>query len=188
MEQEIFRVNTINILRQRNLFAAFSILALVISVLLTLFLFMRSEKVILVPGLNQEVWATDNGVSSSYLEESASMYLPMLLDIDNNSIEWKREHLLRYIVQSDKRYLASFNEYFAAAKEKYKQFSLSTHFALKKLDTNSKDLTVIAHGELISRFGSRGMSSESKIYALSFSWIQGRLLLKEFVSINQDEK
>lgn len=188
MEQEVFKVKTVNLIRQRNLFASFSICSLAISLLLALFVFLRSEKIILVPGLQQEAWIADRGVSRSYLEENTGMYLPMLLDIDANSIAWKKEQLMRYVVYSDMACVKAFNEYFAAAEKKYKEFSLSTHFALKKLDINPETLTVLAHGELVSRFGAHGVTSERKKYGLSFMWVHGKLLLKEFVAVNEEEQ
>ena len=79
-------------------------------------------------------------------------------------------------------------DYFARTKDKYKQFSLSTHFAVKKLETNQKELTVKAYGTLISRFGEKGFESLPAVYGLSFEWIGGKLLLQEFVKLNAEEK
>jgi hypothetical protein len=45
------------------------------------------------PGLTQEVWTSDAGVSRSYLEETTAMFLPLLLDLNADSIDWKKEHL-----------------------------------------------------------------------------------------------
>lgn len=187
MEQEIFKVRTINLIRQRNLFASFSICGFAISLLLALFLFLRSERVILVPGLNQEVWASKSGVSRSYLEENTGMYLSMLLDIDANSIEWKKDQLMRYVVHSDLSAVQAFNEYFNSSLQKYKAFSLSTHFTLKKLDIQPEQLQVIASGVLISRFGAHGVVSEDKKYVLRFAWVSGRLLLKAFAGVDEEE-
>ena len=55
--------------------------------------------------------------------------------------------------------MKSLSEYFARTKEDNKQFSLSTHFAVKKLETNEKELTVKAYGQLISRLGRKGFES-----------------------------
>jgi hypothetical protein len=142
----------------------------------------------MVPGLNQEVWTDSKGVSPSYLEEVAAMYIPLLLDLDHTSIDWKKEHLLSHVSQSDIKYMQKLAEYFAATKEKYSKFSLSTHFAIKKLETNSKQLTVKAYGQLISRFGEKGFDSSPAVYGLSFEWLGGKLLLKEFVKLHQEGK
>jgi type IV conjugative transfer system protein TraE len=150
---------------------------------LSLKILSSSERVILVPGLNREVWTAKDGVSASYLEEAAAMYLPLLLDLDYTSIDWKRERLLSHVSQSDSAYMKELTEYFARTKEKYKQFSLSSHFAVKKLEINQKELTVKAIGTLISRFGEKGFESVPAVYGMSFEWIGGKLLLQEFVKL-----
>jgi type IV conjugative transfer system protein TraE len=142
------------------------------------------ERVILVPGLNQQLWTSKDGVSASYLEEATTMYLPLLLDLDYTSIDWKKERLLSHVSQSDAAYMRELTDYFARTKERYKQFSLSTHFAVKKLETSPKELTVKAYGTLMSRFGEKGFESLPAIYGLSFEWLGGKLLLQEFVKLN----
>jgi type IV conjugative transfer system protein TraE len=174
--------------RQRNLFILLCMLSMSICLVLGIKILSNRERIILVPGLNREVWASKDGVSSSYLEEVAAMYLPLLLDLDYTSIDWKRERLLSHVSQSDAVYMKELSDYFARTKDRYKQFSLSTHFAVKKLETNQKELTVKAYGTLISRFGEKGFEIIPAIYGLSFEWIGGKLLLQEFVKLNAEEK
>ena len=174
--------------RQRNLFMLLCMLSMSICLVLGIKILRNRERIILVPGLNREVWASKDGVSSSYLEEVAAMYLPLLLDLDYTSIDWKRERLLSHVSQSDGVYMKELSDYFARTKDRYKQFSLSTHFAVKKLETNQKELTIKAYGTLISRFGEKGFESIPAIYGLSFEWIGGKLLLQEFVKLNAEEK
>ncbi len=176
--------NIETVARQRNVFMLLSVISMCACLVIGLKVLTSQERVILVPGLSQEVWTSKNGVSASYLEETASMYLPLLLDLDYTSIDWKKERLLSHVSQSDEAYIKLLADYFARTKEKYKQFSLSTHFAVKKLETNPKKLTVRAYGQLISRFGERGYENIPAVYALSFEWIGGKLLLQEFVKLN----
>ena len=172
--------------RQRNIFMFLSMVAISVCLILAVKLISSDERVILVPGLNKEVWTSNEGVSSGYLEEVTAMYLPLLLDLDHSSIDWKKEKLLAHVSQTDSSYMKALLEYFARTKEKYKQFSLSTHFAVKKLETNEKELTVKAHGQLISRFGEKGFESNPAIYGLSFGWLGGKLYLQEFVKLNEE--
>lgn len=174
--------------RQRNIFMFLSMLAILACLILSIKVISSDERVILVPGLNKEVWTSKRGVSKGYLEETAAMYLPLLLDLDHSSIDWKKEKLLAHVSQTDSAYMRALTEYFARTKEKYKQFSLSTHFAVKKLETNEKDLTVKAYGQLISRFGEKGFESTPAVYGLSFDWLGGKLYLEEFVKLNEESK
>lgn len=178
--------NIETVARQRNIFMLLSMLSMCACLIIGVKLLTSREKIILVPGLNQEVWTSKYGVSESYLEETAAMYLPLLLDLDYTSIDWKREKLLSHVSSSDEAYMKLLVDYFARTKEKYKQFSMSTHFAVKKLETNPKELTVKAYGQLISRFGEKGYENIPAIYGLSFEWIGGKLLLQKFVKLNQE--
>jgi type IV conjugative transfer system protein TraE len=187
MNKQVFIGNIDNLTRQRNVFLLLSLIAIASCLFLSLRLVNTSDRVILVPGLQQEVWTTDQEVSSSYLEETSSMYLPMLLDLDCGSIDWKRDHIMKYVSHSDERYMKSLNEYFATTKAKYQQFSLSTHFAVKKFEVNPKTLQVRAHGQLTSRFGERGLEILPAIYGLEFEWVGGKLLLTKFVKLTNIE-
>lgn len=172
--------------RQRNLFMFLCIISVSTCLILGIKMLRSEERIILVPGLNQEVWTSQDGVSPSYLEEVTAMYLPLLLDLDHTSIDWKKERLISHVSQSDPVYMQSLVAYFARTKETYKQFLLSTSFAVKKLEIDPKAITVIAHGQLISRFGEKGFESIPAIYRLSFEWVAGRLFLKEFVKLNNE--
>ncbi len=187
MQLHVMSQNIEGVARQRNVFLVLSMLLLVSLILVTLKLLSVSERVILVPGLHQEAWVSDKKVSSSYLEENAAMYLPLLLDLDPTCIAWKRDRILEHAAKSDTNSLKILSEYFANAKQNYEKFSLSTHFALKKLESDQSTLKVIAHGQLVSRFGNRGFESEPAVYGLQFEWVAGRLLLKEFVKISKEE-
>lgn len=138
--------NIETVARQRNVFMLLSVLSIATCLILGIKMLSSQERIILVPGLNQEVWLSKSGVSASYLEEAAAMYLPLLLDLDYTSIDWKKDKLLSHVSQSDTAYMKLLTDYFASTKEKYKQFSMSTHFSVKKLETNPKELTVKAHG------------------------------------------
>ena len=188
MEKQVMVKNIDQVARQRNFLLLLVIVSVFSVAALSLKLITTEEKVILAPGLNQEVWTSDKGVSISYLEETSAMYLPLLLDLTSDSIDWKKELLMNHVSQSDAKYMRLINEYFAATKEKYKRFSLSTHFAVKSFKVNQKELTVKASGQLTSRFGERGVQSIPAVYGLSFEWRSGKLLLKEFVKLSKEEE
>jgi len=187
MQLNVMNQNIETVARQRNVLLVLCALSLASLILVSLKLLSVSEKTILVPGLHQEAWTTDKKVSSSYLEENTAMYLPLLLDLDTTSIAWKRDRVLAHVATTDPEALKVLSGYFANAKEQYEHFALSTHFALKKLETDAAALTVRAFGQLISRYGNRGFESEPVIYSLSFEWVAGRLLLKEFVKLSKEE-
>lgn len=188
MEKSVVIKNMDVVARQRNLLLVLLIATSISCSALSMMLMNQTEKIVLVPGLNQEVWVTDKGVSGSYLEEAAAMYLPMLLDLESGSIDWKKERLMTYVSQSDPSYMQELIRYFDSTKEKYKKFSLSTHFAVKSFETDEQKLIVKASGQLVSRFGERGYHNLPTVYALSFEWVAGKLLLKSFVRLTKDNE
>jgi len=98
--------------RQRNIFMFLSMVAISVCLILSVKLISSDERIILVPGLNKEVWTSNEGVSSGYLEEVTAMYLPLLLDLDHSSIDWKKEKLLAHVSQTDSSYMKALLEYF----------------------------------------------------------------------------
>jgi len=150
MQSGVYRGNIEKVARQRNMFIGVAVISLSCCLLLSIKLVTSTERTILVPGLQKEAWVSNSGVSASYIEEMTSMYLPLLLDLDSNSIDWKRSRIMQYVARSDASYIKNLTEYFARVKEQYQQFSLSTHFALKKLDIDSRKLSAHAHGQLMS--------------------------------------
>ena len=188
MEKQVMIKNIDQVARQRNLLLMLLIISVFSIATLSFKLASTEDKTILSPGLNQEVWTSSSGVSVSYLEETAAMYLPLLLNLNADSIDWNKEHLMTHVSQSDGRYMRELMQYFATTKEKYKQFSLSTHFSVKSFEVNQKNMTVKASGQLTSRFGERGNQILPAIYYLSFEWVAGKLLLKEFVKLSKEEE
>ena len=187
MNKETMIASIDMVAKQRNIFIGVALLSIACLLCVSLKLLFTGERIVLVPGLSKEAWVENEGVSNAYLEESAVMYLPMLLDLDINSIEWKRDRVMSYVSHTDPRYLKELHEYFARVKEHYVNFSLSTHFALKKIESDPRNLTVIVHGLLIKHFGNRGSETDAAIYKLSYEWTGGKLLLKEFVKITKED-
>jgi hypothetical protein len=72
MQLNVMSQNIETVARQRNVFMVLCALSLASLILVSLKLLSVSERTILVPGLQQEAWTTDQNVSSSYLEENAA--------------------------------------------------------------------------------------------------------------------
>lgn len=187
MEKVAALGNIEKISRQRNLFLILTILISCMGLGLTLKLLQIEEKIILVPGLSQEVWVKGGEVSKGYLEETTLMYLPLLLDLSPEIVNYKAGIIFKYISQGHPLYMKKIQDYFADAKNKYTKFALSTYFAVKNLEVNSRRLEVIANGILTSRYGERGFKIIPASYQLTYDWLGGRLRLKEFVKV-RDEK
>jgi type IV conjugative transfer system protein TraE len=185
----IQKANIANITKQRNLFLGMSIASIASCLLLSFKISTMEQTTVMVPSINQKMTISNIGVSRSYLEENAAMLLPLLLDLDHDSIDWKRERLFEHVSISNASYLKDLAAYFAKVKEEYKIFNLSTHFGCKSFHTDSKKMQVIASGILASHFGAEGFKKKTVHYLLSFEWVsgEGRLLLKEFRLLDEED-
>lgn len=188
MEKSAGLINLEGLARQRNLFVGLSLLLSVSLMLVSIKLVTTDEKTILVPGLTQEVWTKEGGVSTSYLEEATLMYLPLLLDLNPEIIDHKASVIFKYVSQSDTSYMKKMQDYFADAAKKYRQFSLSTYFSVKNLELDAKKLQVKANGVLTSRCGEEGFETNKISYLLKYEWLGGKLRLKEFEQYKEETK
>ncbi len=181
MEENIqVQIENKSIIRQRNFFAGCLALAIGSCFLLSGKLASTSEKILMVPGISKEMVIDGDKVSQNYLEETALLFISALLDLTPNTIEAKKEIILKYASKRSSESLKSLQDYFAQASNNLKKFQLSTFFSPKKLYVDSKTLEVIAEGLLSSTFGKRGFEERAVKYKLSFDYVAGHLQLKEF--------
>lgn len=187
MQEKILSDQAKMLTKQRGLFLILTLMLSFICCGLTLKLITTRDKTILVPGLSQEVWLGQGRVSESYIEEVSLMYLSMLLDLNKDVIGYKEALISKYISHSSTKYMKEIRQYFSHVKEQYKQFGLSTYFAVKSLEVNSSDNSVIAKGVLTTKFGDHGIDVKETSYFLSYDLVGSTLRLKEFHHIESEE-
>jgi conjugal transfer pilus assembly protein TraE len=189
-EEKTQRLN-IGIMRQRNFFAGCMGLLVIANFLLVGRLSAASEKIIMVPGITKDLIIEGAMVSRSYLEETALLFSSALLDLTADTIDFKKNIILKHASSRSEKGLKSLQQYFAVKEEEHKKFRLSTSFTPKQMHVDSKNLQVVMEGLLTSTFGKRGWEQNNVKYLLSFDYIAGHLKLKEFAQIkpkNKEEK
>jgi len=188
MQEKILSDQAKMLAKQRGLFLILTLMLSFICCGLTLKLITTRDKTILVPGLAQEVWLGQGKVSEGYIEEVSLMYLSMLLDLNKDVVGYKEALISKYISHSSTKYMKEIRQYFSHVKEQYKQFGLSTYFAVKSLEVNSSDNSVIAKGVLTTKFGEHGIDVKETSYFLSYDYAGSTLRLKEFHHIESEEE
>lgn len=183
METSIVSTKVSQVIRQRNLFLTLVLGLALSNLLLALKLVTFDQRIILVPGLQQEMSVSNKQVSSSYLEQMAMVFLSALLDISPHDIQYKKALVLKSTSNSSRAYSKAINDYFAKAEEEYSHFNLATYFTVKNLQINQSDLQVVAHGILTSWFGKSGHEVKEVSYLMSFDYSGGVLRLKEFQQV-----
>jgi type IV conjugative transfer system protein TraE len=186
MKATVIKGSIERVARQRNLFLALTLMLASSLVLMSLRLSLADQKIVLVPGISAEMSVSNKGVSGSYLEQMAMVFLSELLDISPADIKHKRDLVLKYTSRSDVKYSEKINEYFAKAEEDYTRFDLATHFTVKNLQVSQEELEVIANGVLTSWYGKKGHESKEVSYKIGFDYSGGQLRLKEFGRIKDE--
>jgi type IV conjugative transfer system protein TraE len=178
----------ISIMRQRNFFAGCMGLMIIANFLLVGRLSSTSEKIIMVPGITKDLTVEGSVVSMSYLEETALLFASALLDLTADTIDFKKNTILKHASSRSEKSLKSLQQYFAVKEEEHKKFKLSTSFTPKQMHVDSKNLQVVMEGVLTSTFGKRGWDQSNVKYLLSFDYIAGHLRLKEFAQIKPKDR
>ena len=178
----------VGIMRQRNFFAGCTGLMIIANFLLVGRLSSVSEKIIMVPGITKDLTVEGAIVSTSYLEETALLFASALLDLTADTIDFKKNTILKHASSRSEKSLKSLQQYFAIKEGEHKKFKLSTSFTPKQMHVDSKNLQVVMEGVLTSTFGKRGWDQSNVKYLLSFDYIAGHLRLKEFAQIKPKDR
>lgn len=177
MDMRILQDRNFNIYKQRNFFILLCIGSILVNVLLSVKIVVSENKLVMVPGINQEFVIGDRFVSKSYIEEISSMFLSSLLDLSPTDVGLKRDNIFKYTTESS--YL-DISKYFDDTIEKIKKFKISTYFTPRKFTINEKDLLVTVEGVLHTRFGDDGSEDKNVRCELSLKYTGGLLRLAKF--------
>lgn len=177
-----------SIMRQRNFFAGCTLLAVIANFLLVVKISSTTERIIMVPGITKDLAVEGSVVSQSYLEETALLFVSALLDLTADTISLKKNIILKHASAGSEQSLKSLQSYFADKEDEHKKFGLSTFFAPKQMQVDSKNLQVVIEGVLTSTFGKRGFEQNTLKYLLSFDYVGGHLKLKEFTQVKPKTK
>ena len=142
----------------------------------------------MVPGITKDLAVEGSVVSQSYLEETALLFVSALLDLTADTISLKKNIILKHASTGSEQSLKSLQSYFADKEDEHKKFGLSTFFAPKQMQVDSKNLQVVIEGVLTSTFGKRGFEQNTLKYLLSFDYVGGHLKLKEFTQVKPKTK
>ena len=182
------RLRNISIIRQRNFFAGCTLLAVISNFLLVAKISSTTERIIMVPGITKDLAVEGSIVSQSYLEETALLFASALLDLTADTIDAKKNIILKHASTRSEQSLKSLQSYFASREDEHKKFGLSTFFAPKQIQVDAKNLQVVIEGLLTSTFGKRGFEQNNVKYLLSFDYVGGHLKLKEFTQVKPKAK
>lgn len=175
-----------NLTFQRNVLAGLASVLLLITLLQTVFLFLKNEKIIILPPeTKQSFWIEGNKFSPIYLEEQAIFFAHLLLDVSSSNILSQGEILLRYTDSSAHEILKTrlFKE-----EARLKRDNVSMKFEMIECEVYPDQLMLELTGDLHAYVAHKKISTHRETYRVEFASKCGRLFLKSFEVIKSDNK
>ena len=173
-----FQTKNVNQLSsQLNAWIRIAVLMGVSTLILSVCVFYKTEKVILVPPhITKSFWIRGDEVSKSYLEEMGVYMTKLLLDLSPSNLDHNHRVLLRYATPEAHGKLEK--QFFEEAQE-YKGLQLTTHFKPVSVTANPQKLEVEVKGTLTSFVASKEVKSTQEILCLKFTHRGNGLLLEK---------
>lgn len=167
--------NIQNLVHQKNLFAWLSFLLALVVLTLSLFLFNKKERVVIVPPVvEREFWVDSYTVSSSYLEQFGVFIGQLVLGKSVQSAPSQRAILLRHTAPS---YAGPLRQKLIEEEEFLKKQNASYVFFPSQVRVDPTQMEVHLTGDRAAYSGGVQVSLNKEHYILSFSYVSGRLLL-----------
>lgn len=171
---------------QRNMLLGLVAVLLTILLILSVCLFFRSERVIVLPPeVKQEFWVEGNRFSPEYLEEMAVYFLHLALDVNQVTLPYNTEILTRYSDVETANYLQTKYE---RDIKKLKENDASTSFEVKEVTVFPDQNIVRAEGRLKHYVGSKCIKEHSAMYEVRFKTYRGRLFFKEIKQVEENNE
>lgn len=181
---EMVRENTLRSLTvQRNIFLVIVFVLLAALLTLNVFLFWRTERVIVIPAnLEKEFWVDGNNVSPSYLEQMGCFVGDLLLTRSPSSADTQLTILLR---QTDPAFVPILSNKLASELAKLKRDKASYVFFRTKVLVDPKNNQVTLEGDRTLLLGDKVLSNTHESYRIGFRNFGGKLLLNSIERIDE---
>jgi len=173
---EIIRDYTLrSISVQRNIFLAITFILLLLTLILSLLLFSKSEKVIIVPStVEKEFWVEGSLVSPTYLEQIGCFVGDLLLTRSPASAEMQLAILMRH---TDPSFASTLRTKLSAEAAKLTKDNASYVFFRTKVVVDPYKSIVTLEGDRTLFLRDKILSTSRESYLLGFSNHNGCLLL-----------
>lgn len=166
------------VLRQRTLFITLCFGLVGVTLLQTIILFFKEERVVIVPtDFKQGFWVEGNQVSPSYLEEMALFMSSLCLNLSPATIAYQRDVLLRHTHPSA---YGTLKQHFMDTEKRLQKDRISMIFRPLKARVSTSNMGVYLTGDLITWVGQKQVTQARETYRLRFHRVRGQLQLLSF--------
>lgn len=146
------------------------------------FTILGRERTVVVPVTAQRTfWLTAEHASPAYLEEMASFFAWLILDVSPETADWKREVLLKYTLPD---HVDEIRKRLELGALRLRKINGSSTFTPRQLITDEKSQTVTLIGTERVLVNGAETSSKLKRYSAAFIVIAARIHLKSFEEVD----
>ena len=168
---------------QRNIFLSLSLILGLTVFVLSCFLFLKRERVVVAPPvIEREFWVDKNAISATYLEQFGTFLGQLLLSKSAHSASEQRTIILRH---TDPSFSGVIRKRLIDEEEILKKQNTAYTFYPERVAVNLAKMEVQLTGDRVAFADSKMVSTQKETYALQFSYSGFRLLL---ISIEAMEK
>ncbi len=186
MDIATMNINLSKVLAQRNIFLFFSALLSIAVILLACLLFVRKERVVILPTVGPSLWIEENRVSDTYLEKMGAYLGDLLLTKTPSDVERKNKILLEYVHPS---FYQEVKKQLSHEKDRIIHGNQTILFRPSRSFIDPIQNTYTMEGKLLIFVGKMGETpscaqSDEKRFTFEFQCERGKLLLK---SLKQED-
>lgn len=175
-------------LQRRNRRLGLALSGLVLAMILALGTILKiagSERTVIVPpAIERAFWVTSERAGKAYLEQMASYVAYLVLDVDPDTIDWKRSALLDWVAPDQHATMRTRQEVEA---DRLKRINGATYFRPQQLVANEERQSVVLRGRLRTQVNGHETSNDTKAYLAEFDFAGGRAHLKTFKDITNED-
>ena len=163
------------LLSQRNAWIGIAGLTALSTLILSVGVFYKEQKVILVPPhITKSFWVQGNEVSKTYLEEMGVYMSKLLLDLSPGNLDHNYGVLLRYATPEAH---GALEKQFLGEAQDYRSLQMTTHFKPASVMANPQKLEVEVKGTLTTYVASKEIKTAQRTIFLKFTNRGSGLLL-----------
>ena len=177
MNSDYLKKNLSTLTFQRNIFLALTFILTLSLLVLSIFIFQKSERIIITPPtIDKEFWVESNSVSPTYLEQFGYFFGQLMLTKSPQSAAPQRTVLLRHV---DPSFYGDVNKKLVEEEKKLIKQQAAYVFFPSDIRVDMSNLQVLLTGDRTFYVSGKPVSTSRENYKLSFIYAGGRLLLKE---------
>ncbi|HBL7007497.1 MULTISPECIES: type IV conjugative transfer system protein TraE [Citrobacter] len=142
----------------------------------------KKEKIIIPMAFNSPFIISEETMSATYIQQIATSFLPMRLNVTPENVDRNHEFLLGWVQPAARPEMKVLLDKEA---EQIKANAVSSSFTPSSFRVYPKELIVDISGELITWIGSSSPIAEPRVYRLELDAADGVLYLKSFAEVKK---